>query len=127
MTGSATRQSEFHPSQEKIGNACKNEAKLKANVHPIGGIEQISDRTNKEYLGSTRVDAQQTKCHRDQRGPADGEFPRRVPILHVVLPPAENEVYVNENNTTVTKPVGNNQHKVAQRLVAVGDVRDSDQ
>src|SRR5438034_2995515 len=98
LIGLAPGQIEFHLPQEKIGDACKNEAEFKANVHPVGWIEQISDRTNKEYLGSTKVDAQQTKCHRDHCGPTDGEFLRCVPILNVVMSLAEDKVFLYEDN-----------------------------
>ena len=36
-------------------------------------------------------------------------------------------MFLNENNTPGTKPVGNNQQNVAQSIVEVGDGRDSDQ
>src|SRR5712691_6107826 len=118
---------QFNPPQDQVSNTSEDEAKLEANVHTKGWIDQFSDRPDIVELRSTKQDSHQASYHRCDGGPTNGKSAGSIPIINVVPPTTEHKVLYDQDDCPGTEPVGNDEQVVGECMCKVGRSRKGDQ
>src|SRR6266566_5573949 len=116
----ATSHSQLCTAQEVVGDACEDEAEFKANIHPIGRIEQISDGSDIINLRGSEQNSSKTDDCGEDSGPPNGKLPARIPIFNVVAPTTKDEMFQDQDDRPGTQPVCDEQQEIGECHIKVG-------
>src|SRR6266480_5153913 len=97
--------SQFNIAQEEVGNACKDETELEADIHSKGRIEQTGDRTDIVNLCCSEQNSYYADNRRNDSSPPNRKPATGIPIIDIVTSTAKDEVFQDQDDGPGTQPV----------------------